>query len=271
MAEVVIPRKSESQKRADRAEALANLGGGSARRGEDDDSNGSKKVVEAVVVSTPSDVAPPFAYIPAPADANPLEHLAHAERQIKGHMETAGDALLKTQRDFMVVAGRWLSEVQREKSYKAAGYKNVNAFADSLGIKGKDYYRIIDAYLVYTALGDLVETPLPVLVIEQLASTARSSTGQVREQFAVMKREGQITPDGAKAAKALLTLGAAQPVRELKAAPEVSARLQAARKAGRIDLDLVKEVAASDPGEAKVYVDGLRELVEEAEKLLANE
>ncbi|MEU6756069.1 hypothetical protein [Streptomyces sp. NPDC046685] len=273
MAEIVIKKKTSdaAQKRAEQAAALAKLGSGPARRGEDDDWSGTSKRVEGVVVSTPSEVVPLFAYVPAPADANPLEHLAHAERQIRKARQTAGEELLKTQADYMIVTGRWLSEVQAAKSYKAAGYKSVNAFAAAVGIKGKDYYRFIDAHLVYTALEGLVESPLPVLVIEKLASTARKSTEEVREQFAIMKREGQITPDGAVAAKALLGLGTPQAPRELKAPPAVQERLQAARKAGRIDLDLIKEVAASDPDEAKVYVDSLRELVEEAEKLLANE
>lgn len=278
MAEIIIGKKlsTAAQKRADQAAALAALATGPARRGEDDDNltkqsaeTSASAEVEGHVVSTPSDGL--FAYVPAPDGAMPLEHLAHAERQIRNATRDAGNELLRTQAKYMMLVGRWLSEVQASKSYKAAGHRNVGAFAASVGITGKNYYRYIDAYIVYTALDDLVTDWLPVLVIEKLASTARKSTAEVREQYILMEKAGQVTPDGAQAAKDLMRLGVPAPVRELKAPLALQAKLQAARKAGRIDLDLIREVAASDPEEAKVFVNDLRELVDEAEKLLADE
>ncbi|MGW9067896.1 hypothetical protein ACWGQT_00390 [Streptomyces yangpuensis] len=230
--------------------------------------------VEGILIS-PAEIAAvaadPFAYVPAPENATDLDHVAHAARQIITADRAAMGAVGNVQVRHTMLVGGWLAEVAARRSYKEAGHKSVEKFAVSLGIDRKQYYRLIEGYAVFGAIGDMVDAPLGINTIEQLAKTARRSREDVRAQFAKMKEEGLVTAAGAKAAHALLwpeekVIRQAKPVpKELPAAID---RLQAAKAEGRIDLDLLKEVASNDRDSALAYIEDMRERLKAAEDLL---
>ncbi|MGW7100381.1 hypothetical protein [Streptomyces sp. NPDC054838] len=216
--------------------------------------------------------ADPFSYVPAPADANDLDHAAHAARQITRADRGARENFGYLQRRYTMIVGRWLSEVAERKSYKAVGHKSVEKFAESLGIDRKEYYRFIEGFLVFDALGNMVEEPLGINTIEQLAITVRRNPEEARLQFAKMKEEGRVSAAGAKAVRKLLWGGEGKAIERAKPAPKelppAIDRLQAAKAEGRIDLDLLKEVASNDPDSALAYIEEMRERLDAAEELV---
>jgi hypothetical protein len=261
-----------------------------ARRGEDD-----IEAAAAAAVSEPADepqvphqVAPaalegivhakepkdPFQYVPAPDDVSDLQHLAHAERQIRKIGEAAGDLFSKIEADYWILTGRWLAEVQEKGSYKAGGYKSVDKFAKAIGIERHTYYRAIRHHVVYTALEGLVDAPLAQLVVEQLYTLGKDDPDLLRAKYAEMKAAGPVTVSAVKNLRRLMdaSAAAAQEPKAIGAREPrpVDVRLKEARAAGKIDLGLIKELVTVDRQSAQEYVDDMKKRLAEAEGMLAS-
>ncbi|MFD7835588.1 hypothetical protein [Streptomyces sp. NPDC059761] len=236
------------------------------------DSGKVKEGIVHTVAEIAAVAADPFAYVPAPTDASDLDHVAHAARQILRADQAAVTAVGNVQARYTKLVGGWLKEVAERKSYKDAGHKSVEKFAASIGIDRKEYYRFIEGFAVFDAIGDMVEEPLGINTIEQLAITARQSREDVRAQFAKMKEAGRVSAASAKAVRQLLWGSENKAIErtkpEPKELPPAIDRLQAAKAEGRIDLDLLKEVASNDRDSALAYIEDMRDRLKAAEDLL---
>lgn len=263
-----------------------------ARRGEGNDERLTEAATAAasapadVVASVPHQVDPeplvgiihspepgdPFEYVAAPEGATELQHLAHAERQIRKVAEAAGTWFAAVESNYWILTGRWLAEVQEKGSYKAGGFRSVDKFAKSVGIERHVYYRAIRHHVVYTALGDLAKAPLSQLLVEQLYSLGKDDPELLRTEFAKLAAEGPVTVSAIKNLRRLLdsSAAAAQEPKAIEARQPrpVADRVKEARAAGKIDLALLKELAEIDKESARDYVEDLKTKLAEAESLL---
>ncbi|MEV7675131.1 hypothetical protein [Streptomyces sp. NPDC088752] len=292
------PKKTAAQKRTEAAlAASAATSDQPARRGEADEPSTEELVVaataaasapsEEVAVPVPHQAASaplegvihppepkdPFEYVPAPEDSDDLEHLAHASRQLRKIGSAAGERFARLERDYWVLTGRWLAEVQKKGSYKAGGHRSVEKFAKSIGIERHTYYRAIKHHVVYSALDGLITAPLAQLVVDQLYSLGKDNLELLREEFAKLSASGPVTVSAVKNLRRLhaASADAAREPREIAPRQQkpASERLREATEAGKIDLILLKEVAEADPSSARAYVNDLKRRLEEAEGLLA--
>jgi hypothetical protein len=262
-----------------------------ARRGEDDELEAAAVAAASEPASepqVPQQAAPapleglvyarepenPFQYVPAPEDANDLQHLAHAERQIRKVGEAAGSGFAEIEKNYWTLTGRWFAEVQAKGSYKAGGYKSVEKFAKSIGIERHIYYRAIRHHVVYDALKDLVTAPLSQLVVEQLYALGKDDPDLLRAKYAELAAEGPVTVSAVKSLRRLMdaSAAAAQEPKAIGARQPrpVSERLREARAAGKIDLGLLKELVTVDRQSAQEYIDDMKKRLAEAEGLLAS-
>ncbi|MEU6362272.1 hypothetical protein [Streptomyces albidoflavus] len=214
------------------------------------------------------------AYTELPEDMDPLQQIATAKRGIARANQALTEGMGKLSRDYILSAGQWLWDVTERKTYKAAGHKSVEAFAQSVDLERHDVYRLRKAVPVYRDIHDLVEEPLSIRTIEEIFKV-KSREGR-REQFTQMKRDGRISAAGAIAARKLLALGPATEIIQGAKGESAQAkpvdRLQQAIKARRlVDVDLLAEVKQDDPDAAKSYVARLRESYEDALKVIEGE
>ncbi|THA72424.1 hypothetical protein E6R60_26175 [Streptomyces sp. A0642] len=230
----------------------------------------SREPLEGTVY--PAESTNPFEYVAAPEGASDLQHLAHAERQLRKVGDAAGEAFASVEYTYWALTGRWLSEVQEKGSYKAGGHKSVEKFAKAVGIERHTYYRAIRHHVVYTALDGLIEKPLAQLVVEQLYSLGKDDPKLLREKYTEMAAEGPVTVSAVRSLRRLLdaSAAAAQAPKAIGARQPrpVADRLKEARAAGKIDLGLLKELAEFDKDSARDYVKDLKERLAEAETLL---
>ncbi|MCX4799546.1 hypothetical protein OG497_37455 [Streptomyces sp. NBC_01242] len=287
------PKKTAAQKRTESALAAVAASSDVARRGEGDESlaeaaaaaastpvtevaqvphQAASEPIEGIVHSP--EPANPFEYVAAPEDANDLQHLAHAERQIRKVGEAAGTEFAKVEANYWILTGRWLAEVQEKGSYKAGGHKSVEKFAKSVGIERHTYYRAIRHHVVYTTLGELVKAPLAQLVVDQLYSLGKDDPELLRSEYAKLAAEGAVTVSAVRNLRRLLdaSTAAAQEPKAIGARQSrpVADRLKEARAAGKIDLGLLKELAEVDKDSARDYVKDLKLKLAEAESLLGD-
>lgn len=265
-----------------------------ARRGENDDPSPELGAAAAAAASAPAEAevqmphqvasaplegiihAPepddPFQYVPAPDDVNDLEHLAHAGRQIKKLGDAAGKVLGETERDYWVLTGRWLFEVQERKSYKAGGFNSVEVFARANGMERHGYYRAIKHHVVYGALGDLPKAPLAQRAVDQLYSLGKDDPELLRQKYIELAEKGPVTATAVENLRRLISaseLAAKEPkVIGTRSPRPVSERLNEARAAGRIDLGLLRELVQTDKDSARKYVEDMKAKVAEAEALI---
>ncbi|MFE6000311.1 hypothetical protein ACFQ6C_26180 [Streptomyces sp. NPDC056454] len=264
---------------AERRKAGAAAGKPVARRGEQEPppapSNDSQPQAEKVHLEGtvyPAEPENPFTYVPAPEDVSDLQHLAHAERQLRKIGDATGEAFASLERTYWVLTGRWLAEVQAKGSYKAGNHKSVEKFAKSVGIERHTYYRAIRHHVVYTALDGLVTKPLAQLVVEQLYALGKDDPELLRKKYEELAAEGPVTVSAVRNLRRLLESSAAA-AQEPKAIGgreprPVADRLKEARAAGKIDLGLLRELAAFDKESARDYVNELKTKLAEAETLI---
>jgi hypothetical protein len=260
-----------------------------ARRGEDDPAltEAAQAAASAPAeVEVPHQVAPaplegiihspepsnPFEYVQAPDDSSDLQHLAHAERQIRKVGEAAGNGFAQIETNYWILTGRWFAEVQKKGSYTAGGHKSVEKFAKAIGIERHVYYRAIRHYVVYSTLGSRVTTPLAQLVVEQLYALGKDDPDLLRAKYDELAAEGPVTVSAVKNLRRLMDASAAA-AQEPKAigarqSRPVDVRLKEARAAGKIDLGLLKELVTVDRQSAQEYVDEMKQRLAEAEGLL---
>lgn len=214
----------------------------------------------------------PFQYVPAPDDVSDLQHLAHAERQIRKIGEAAGNGFAQIETDYWTLTGRWLAEVQAKGSYKAGGHNSVDKFAKAIGIERHTYYRAIKHHVVYTALGGLVTAPLAQLVVDQLYSLGKDDRDLLRTAYVDLTNDGPVTVSAVKNLRRLMDaseLAAKEPKAIGTREPRpVADRLKEARAAGKIDLGLLKELVTVDRQSAQEYVDDMKKRLAEAEGML---
>lgn len=288
----VTPKKpTAAEKRAQAALAASRATSAQARRGEEDDlaeaaaaaasapaeepqvpHQVASKPLEGIVHRPEPD--DPFQYVPAPDDASDLQHLAHAERQIRKIGEAAGNYFAAIETNYWTLTGRWFAEVQEKGSYKAGGHKSVDKFAKAIGIERHTYYRAIRHHVVYTALADRVTTPLAQLVVEQLYALGKDDHDLLRAKYDELAAEGPVTVSAVKNLRRLMDASAAA-AQEPKAIGSrqprpVDVRLKEARAAGKIDLGLLKELVTVDRQSAQEYVDDMKGRLAEAEGMLAS-
>lgn len=282
-------------KAAEARKAAAAAGKPVARRGEDEHKKAEEELataataavsVPAETAQVPHQVAPkplegiihppepsdPFQYVPAPDDVNDLEHLAHAGRQIKRLGDATGDVFAEAEKAYWTLTGRWLSEVQERKSYKAGSFKSVEAFARSNGMERHSYYRAIKHHVVYGALGDLPKAPLAQRTIDQLYSLGKDDPELLREKYIELAEKGPVTATAVENLRRLIVaseLAAKEPkVIGTREPRPMADRLSEALAAGRIDLGLLRELVATDKNSAREYVDDMKAKVAEAEALV---
>jgi hypothetical protein len=223
----------------------------------------------------PREPADPFEYVPAPDDVSDLQHLAHAERQIRKIGEAAGSGFAEIEKNYWTLTGRWLAEVQAKGSYKAGGYKSVEKFAHSIGMERHAYYRAIKHHVVYTALDGLLAEPLAQNVVDQLYSLGKDDSELLRSKYIELAKKGPVTVSAVKNLRRLMeasTLAAREPKEITARQPRpIADRLKEARAVGRLDLGIVQElVKAGDRQTAQEYVEDMKKRVAEAEGLLAS-
>jgi hypothetical protein len=283
------PKQTAAQKRAAAALAAAQAVSSQARRGEDDE----LEAAAAAAVSEPADEpqvphqvaqaplegivhspepADPFQYVPAPDDISDLQHLAHAERQIRKIGEAAGSGFAEIEKNYWTLTGRWLAEVQAKGSYKAGGHKSVEKFAHSIGIERHTYYRAIKHHVVYTALDGLLTEPLAQNVVDELYTIGKDDHDLLRAKYTELAKEGPVTISAVRHLRRLMeaTALAAKGPKEITARQPrpVDVRLKEARAAGKIDLALLQELVKVDRQSAEEYVEDMKKRVAEAEGLL---
>lgn len=290
-------RKTPAEAKAEKLrQAAAASNQAPARRGEEDGPTAEPASPTLVPVQSARAVEPTadavvlssegrsLQYIPPPADADDRDRIAHHRRSIVLANTSLVAEMGRLERDYVLSAGRHLWEAtQDNKVLKAAGYKGVDAFAESVGLSKQDVYRLRRAVPVYRVIGDMVETPLNERTVRELYGTLTDGKDyaptpereqHLRDQFAEMKRAGKVTASGAAWARDLLQLGAATPVIEIEGVDEPVSReslrkLESALKARRIiDIDTLKEAKDADPDAVQRYVDQLRDSYEKAAALL---
>jgi hypothetical protein len=262
-----------------------------ARRGEDDELEAAAVAAASEPASEPQvphqvasaplegivydpEPADPFQYVPAPDDADDLQHLAHAARQIRKIGEAAGRGVGEIEKNYWTLTGRWLAEVQAKGSYKAGRHKSVEKFAKSIGIERHTYYRAIKHHVVYTALDGLLTAPLAQNVVDQLYTLGKDDPELLRAKYNELAAKGEVTVSAVKNLRRLMTASeqAAKEPKEITARQPrpVDVRLKEARAAGKIDLGLLKELVTVDRQSAEEYVKDMKERLAEAEGMLAS-
>ncbi|MFF7198190.1 hypothetical protein ACFZAM_31340 [Streptomyces sp. NPDC008079] len=279
-------------------EAAAATADAPARRGEDDAIPTGVQPKEALprqASASPGPIEPQlddvtlgreshaFTYIAPPSDADIRDQIAHHRRRIVVGNTALSDAVGRLERDYILSVGRHVWEATSDnKALKAAGYKSVEAFGETIGLSKQDVYRIRRALPVYEVIADMVEAPLNERTVRVLYGTLTDENNdfdptperqeRLRTQFAQMKLAGKVNSSGAVWARKLLVLGPLadlmEPEPEVEQ-PDVVLKLKQAVKSRRlVELDLLQQVKEQNPEAARTYVDQLRERYEAAAALV---